>query len=93
MKGLWNIFFTAFPDLTVSVDELISAGDMVVTRWVAHGRHQGEFLGLPASNCAITLPAINIVRVGDGMLLEAWDQYDRQYLMEQIHSKANRVEL
>ena len=63
---------------------MISKGDKLVLRWTIQGTHTGEFLGVPASNRKITLPMTEIFRIANGQLAEAWDQYDRTHLMEQI---------
>ena len=39
-------YFTAFPDLHVSVDELIAEGDRVFCRSTMTGTHDGEYKGL-----------------------------------------------
>ena len=35
---------SAFPDLTVSIEDEVSEGDRVVVRWTARGTHEGEFM-------------------------------------------------
>ena len=84
IRGLWNIFLSAFPDLSATVEDCISEGDKVAARWSVSGTHKGEFLGIPPSNRSITLPITEVFRLDDGILVEAWDQYDRQHLLEQI---------
>lgn len=84
IRELWELFLEAFPDLTASVDEAICEGDKVAFRCTVRGTHTGEFLGIPASRRSITLPVTEVCRFGNGTLLEAWDQYDRLHLLEQI---------
>ena len=84
IRGLWDLFLAAFPDLVASVDEIYSAGDKVTLRWNVRGTHTGEFLGIPASKKSISLPITEVFRVEGGILREAWDQYDRLHVMEQI---------
>lgn len=84
IRGLWEVFLAAFPDLHSTVDEVIAKGDKLVLRWTIQGTHTGEFLGIPASNKPMTLPVTEIFRIADGQLVEAWDQWDRLHLMEQI---------
>lgn len=84
IRGLWDVYLTGFPDLSSTVEDMISQGDKLVLRWTIRGTHTGEFLGVPASNRKITLPITEIFRIADGQLVEAWDQYDRLGLMEQI---------
>jgi predicted ester cyclase len=63
---------------------MVSAGDKVVLRWRIEGTHTGEFLGVAPTNVKITLGVTEIFRVANGQLVEAWDQYDRLGLMQQI---------
>ena len=87
IRGLWELFLAGFPDLTASVDDVIAEGNSVALRWTVKGTHTGEFLGIPASNKPITLPIIEVFRIENGILAEAWDQYDRLHLMEQISAE------
>lgn len=84
MWGLWTLFLSAFPDLRRFVDDLVSEGDRVVARMTLRGTHQREFLGVPASHRRVALQTVEIFRVADGLLAEAWDHYDRMDLMDQI---------
>lgn len=87
IRSLWDLFLTAFPDLTSTIDETISENNRVALRWTVKGTHQGEFLGIPASNKKINLPITEVFRIENGILKEAWDQYDRLHLLEQIGAK------
>ena len=84
IRGLWELFFAAFPDLTSSVDEVISEGNKVALRWTIRGTHTGELFDIPATNKSITLPITEIFHIENGQLVEAWDRYDRLHLLEQI---------
>lgn len=84
IRGLWDLFLAGFPDLSATVDDVISHGDKLVLKWTVQGTHTGEFLGIPPTNNKLKLPVIEIFVVADGQLVEAWDQYDRLYLLEQL---------
>ena len=84
IRGLWEVFLTGFPDLSATIDDLISEGDKLVLRWTVRGTHTGEFLGIAATGNEVTLPVTEVFRLADGQLVEAWDQYDRLHLMQQI---------
>src|SRR5438874_8372174 len=45
-KQLVTTYRTAFPDLTLTIDEQIAEGDIVVTRWSGRGTHRGELMGV-----------------------------------------------
>jgi steroid delta-isomerase-like uncharacterized protein len=84
IRGLWEVFLAGFPDLHSSVQDIISQGDKVVLRWTIDGTHTGDFLGVAPSGNKVTLNVTEIFRVENGQLMEAWDQWDRLGLMQQI---------
>jgi len=84
IRGLWEVFLAGFPDLHSTVLDTISEGNKVVLRWQIDGTHTGDFLGVPPSGNKITLDVTEIFRIENGQLVEAWDQWDRLGLMQQI---------
>ena len=84
IRGLWEVFLVGFPDLHSTIEDMVSSGDKVVLRWRIEGTHTGEFMGVAPSNKKITLGIIEIFRVENGQLVEAWDQFDQLGLMQQI---------
>jgi steroid delta-isomerase-like uncharacterized protein len=84
IKGLWEIFLTGFPNLSARIDDVIEHDDKVALRWTVTGTHMGEFLGVAPTGNEIALGITEIFRVEGGQLVEAWDQYDRLHLMQQI---------
>ncbi len=45
-RAFWSSFFTAFPDIEATMDDLVVAGDRVVGRFTYRGTHDGPFLAL-----------------------------------------------
>jgi steroid delta-isomerase-like uncharacterized protein len=69
-------FRNAFSGLDISVDDVIAEDDRVVARCSVRGKHTGESLGFAATNAPIQFEGIAIVRVKDGKIIEAWNQFD-----------------
>jgi predicted ester cyclase len=84
LKGVLGMFFTAFPDMKVNVDEVIADGDRITTRGRMTGTHNGEFQGIPATGRSIDIGYIDIWRAEDGMLVENWVEMDRLGMMQQL---------
>jgi SnoaL-like polyketide cyclase len=42
LKQVWSMLFAIYPDLHVTVDDLIAAGDKIVVRNTVTGTHQGR---------------------------------------------------
>ena len=83
-KQLVTVYRNAFPDLHFTIDEQIAEGDKVVTRWTAHGTHQGELVGIPATGKSSTVTGISIDRVVNGKIAESWGIFDQFGMMQQL---------
>lgn len=83
-KQLVGMYRQAFPDLRVTIEEVIAEGDKVVTRWVATGTHQGELMGIPPTNKPVTVTGIDINRVVGGKVTEHWGNFDQLGMMQQL---------
>lgn len=77
-------FRSAFPDLTVQVEHLVSEGDLVAIRATGRATHAGPHQGVPASSRAWTATCMGIFRVVSGAIVEAWVQWDELAILEQI---------
>jgi hypothetical protein len=61
---------TAFPDYHLTVERQLAEGDMVVSRWTAHGTHLGVFQGIAPTGRSITLTGVSSMRVASGKIVE-----------------------
>lgn len=77
-------FFTAFPDMHMTIEDQFSEGDKVVTRWSLTGTHKGEIMGTAPTNKQIRTTGICIDRVVKGKIVEEWEEWDALGLMRQI---------
>ena len=66
----------AFPDLRVSVEDLVAEGDRVVARVTMRGTHQGDFQGLAPTGKEVQVRAIEIFRISNGKIIEHWGHAD-----------------
>jgi steroid delta-isomerase-like uncharacterized protein len=79
-----TMFFDAFPDLNVTVEDEIAEGDKVVTRWTIRGTHQGDLEGIAPTGKQIVLQGITIHRIEGDKIVEEWERYDNLGLMQQL---------
>jgi steroid delta-isomerase-like uncharacterized protein len=75
---------SAFPDIKVTIDDLIAEGDKVVTRWSARGTHEGELMGIPPTGKEGQVTGISIDRIEGGQIVESWTNWDTLGLLQQI---------
>jgi predicted ester cyclase len=75
---------SAFADQRYEVHRLIGEGETVVIECTLHGRHIGEFMGIPPTGRDIALRSVHIVRYRDGREVETWALQDRLGLLQQL---------
>ena len=75
-KRFLNHLFTAFPEDNVTIDEIVSEGDMVVYRGTETGTHKAEFLRIPATGKSATWTEIQFFRIKKGKVVEHWVDVD-----------------
>ena len=85
---------TAFPDFSLTIEDMASTDDKVWVRLTGRGTHTGPFGPLPPSGKilqptgkAFVITIIDIGRFKDGKLVEHWGVPDRTALMDQLFSK------
>lgn len=84
MKQLWTVLLHGFPDLQVTVEDVIAEGDRVVGRNTVRGTHEGEYLGVAPTGKVITWNEIIICRLVDGRIAETWAVVDVAAQMRQL---------
>lgn len=75
---------TAFPDLHVTVEDVVAEGDRVAVRLTWSGTHRGAFGPIPPSGKHVTFSAIDLVRIAEGRWAEEWGVEDRLAMLQQI---------
>ncbi|MFI0965264.1 ester cyclase [Streptomyces sp. NPDC021080] len=72
-------------DMAFTIEDQITEGDRVCTRWSWSGTHKGDFMGIPASGKKVSMTGTTVFRCGEnGKIAEGWWQYDRLGLMADL---------
>ena len=77
-------YFEAFPDLHVSLDELIAEGDRVFLRSTLTGTHDGEYKGIPATGRHVAVECAEVFRIADARFGGYWCMTNVAGLMRQL---------
>jgi steroid delta-isomerase-like uncharacterized protein len=75
---------TAFPDITLTLEEIFAEGDRIAFRSTIRGTHQNIFQGIPSSGRQVTVSVLDIVRVEDGKIVEHWGGPDFLDWLQQL---------
>jgi steroid delta-isomerase-like uncharacterized protein len=84
LKRTASMYRVAFPDVRITVDDVIAADDKVVLRWHSEGTHRGELAGLAPTGARGSVTGISIDRWKDGKVVEAWTEWDNLGLARQL---------
>jgi predicted ester cyclase len=74
----------AFPDLHLTIEDILAYGDKVWTRSTARGSQQGPFMGLPPTGKPFAITVIDVCRFENGQIVEHWGVADQLAVMAQI---------
>ncbi len=77
-------FRAAFPDLNISVEQLVADEDNVAIAYTVTGTHQDDFLGIPATGRQIKARGLQIARFENGQIVERWGSSDQLGILQQI---------
>ena len=88
-KQFVEVYRNAFPDIQMTVEDVIAEGDKVVTRWTVRATHQGELMGISPSGNRVEVTGISIDRIEGGKFVETWSNYDTLGMMQQIGAMAS----
>ena len=84
-KQFVSTFLEAFPDISISVEDVLGEGDQVVSRYTIRGTHQGETEEFgPPTGRQMELEGITIHRFEDGKIVEEWERYDNLSALQQL---------
>jgi steroid delta-isomerase-like uncharacterized protein len=83
-KRTVQMYRAAFPDLRITVDDVIATGDKVALRWHSEGSHRGELVGLAPTGARGSVTGISIDQWKDGKVVESWTEWDNLGLARQL---------
>lgn len=74
----------AFPDLDLTLDELLAEDDKVACKWTFTGTHRGELKGTPATGRTVRVSGLSILQFVDGKICKETVATDLLGLMKQL---------
>jgi len=74
VKDYISMVRTGFPDISITIEDLVAEEERVVVRTTWRGTHLGEYEGIAPTSKQVTRSMIQIFHVKDGKLLEEWSE-------------------
>lgn len=80
---------TIFPDLRVTIEDLVDQGDNVITRWCVDATHAGALPDLPASGKKVQFRGITwMIWNTSGQIVRGWDAWNQAALVAELQAAA-----
>jgi steroid delta-isomerase-like uncharacterized protein len=84
VKQFFATFRDAFPDVTVTIDDIVADDDGVAVATTFTGTHSADLLGMAATGANVAVTGIDMVRIADGKIVEHRGLTDMVGLMRQL---------
>lgn len=84
IKGLFAAYREAFPDFHVRVDDRIVSGERMAQAVTITGTHEGEFMGIPATQRRVEFRGVVMSRFEDGRIVDEWEIVDQYGFLRQL---------
>ncbi len=84
VKRTIRILRSAFPDFTITIDEVAVVGDKLWARQRGGGTNLGSFAGRPPTGKKAFTDVIDVCRFEDGQMVEHWGVPDQLGMMIQL---------
>src|ERR1700704_6448566 len=79
-----TLYRTAFPDLRLTIEDIIAEGETVMVRWSCRGTHKGDLSGIAPTGRQVTISGVSIACFTGGKMSEGWVNWDALSLMQQL---------
>lgn len=83
-KQMVGGLLAAFPDLRLTIEDQVVAGDKVTTRWTAEGTHAGPLGEVRPTGKRVKIDGLVLDRVVGDRVVERWEQWDQMAMMQQL---------
>jgi predicted ester cyclase len=87
-KAVHRSFLGAFPDVHITIHDVICEGDRVAVTWVANMTHLGDSLGFAPTFQKVSLEGCSVLVVHDGQIHEGQNYMEMGALVHRLKTSA-----
>jgi predicted ester cyclase len=82
IKQYASAFFTAFPDIVFTIENMVADGDMVAVQINWKGTHRGTFMGFSPTGKKIDITNAIFIRILENKWVEFWNVTDMRLVKQ-----------
>lgn len=83
LRAAFERFHEVFPDLHITLDDVVARHDVVAARWTGRGTHRADLAGVPATGRIASWGGMDFYRLVDAKIVEWWRNDDFVGLLHQ----------
>jgi predicted ester cyclase len=83
-RELAVLYWRAFPDLRLIIEDQIAECDKVATHWTARGTHTGDLIGIAPTGKQVVVSGISVNRLLGGKIVETWLAIDQRRMLKHL---------
>jgi predicted ester cyclase len=83
-KELLTKFRAAFPDIQLTVEEIIAEDNRLAFRSTIRATHRGELFGIAPTGKPIKVGLVDVIHIENGQFVEQWGGPDLLDLVQQL---------
>jgi steroid delta-isomerase-like uncharacterized protein len=80
------LLLDAFPDIRLTVEDVVADGERAVVRWSAAAHHRGALFGIKPSGEEIRFRGMTWMIFRDGKVTEGWDSWNLGGLLNDLRT-------
>ena len=93
LRELLTAYRSAFPDLHIEIEALVSAGNRTVIAFTLSGTHEGELMGIAATGREVKISGMTLSHFENGKIVEEWELLDQLSLFQQLGIVSSHQEI
>lgn len=77
-------FLQGFPDVRMTIEDIVGENEKIVVAWTVSGTHDGQFMGIPATHKKVSSDGVTIHHVVNGKIIDSSSNWDVLSITKQL---------
>jgi steroid delta-isomerase-like uncharacterized protein len=83
-RQIVTMLHNAFPDLRMTIEDMVAEGDMVAVRYIIQGTLKGQLMGMAPTGKQMTITSALFILFENGKVIEVREIYDQLSAFRQL---------
>ena len=84
LRAFHGALWEAFPDASLTVEDLVVEADRAALRYRLQGTHRGSYLGVAPTGLSFDVEGLTLLRLADGRVAEEWHSPTELAILRQL---------